>query len=367
MGMTNARLALGVAALAALLLAPHAGARPAPSGVSAGFIDDDAGDCTEAVPAQYAQPGGDPADQEEIVLDLHVVLDEVTLPDAQAIIERASKPYREIAIRVAPTYEEVTFEATGATAGGVPTIDAQALIDQTRAHFGGYRPHNADVVYTLTGKEITSAGAFGDAVAGMADCIGGIRYPDAAFAVGEADVAGTPHGRPGGKIAGHEVAHLLGAHHHYANCAEGDPAEATTYGTPCTLMFNDTFLISMRFSTLEAAVVRGHAAEWASKTPAGPPPVGERTIEAKRVRRWLGGDVLSGAAASCFQRVPVEVQRKQGRHWTSYYTTTTDLDGAFEVEVLDRGAFRALAPSVEAHDGKSWTTCAEVTSAPVRF
>ena len=61
--------------------------------------------------------------------------------------------------------------------------DAQGLIDQSKALFGGARPAGIDVVYTLTSKDIQAGG--NTAVAGLADCIGGVAFDDRAFAVGE--------------------------------------------------------------------------------------------------------------------------------------------------------------------------------------
>lgn len=363
--MANARLVFVAAALAALVAAPHAAARPAPADPAPGFIDAPE-DCLEAAPEQYSLYGVDD-DGQEVVLDVHFVLDDVPPSDAQVIVERASKPYGPVGIRINATYEDVHFEPTGRTAAGVPTIDAQELIDATRDHFGGYRPHHTDVVYTMTSKELVSSGAAGDAVAGMADCIGGIRYPEAAFAVGEVDLAAQPPGRWSGKVGGHEIAHLLGAHHHYANCAEGDTEEMTTHGTPCTLMFNDTFLISLKFSTLEGAVVRGHALEYATKTPAGPPPAAERTIEVERVRRWLGGTLSSEGPAACSELAALEVQRKAGRQWAAYETIQTDAYADFEIKIQDGGEFRVVAPAFDAHDGKSWRTCTESVSSTIRF
>ena len=101
-------------------------------------------------------------------------------------------------------------------------------------------------------------------------CIGGVRYPDRAFAVGEARRDPGVHGGPvaaiahaDAKIAAHEIGHLLGAHHHYANCAEpevaGDPLDVA----PRTLMYNYLEFLDLRFSQLNAAVVRGHAERYA--------------------------------------------------------------------------------------------------------
>jgi hypothetical protein len=51
----------------------------------------------------------------------------------------------------------------------------------------------------------------------------------------------------------------MGAHHHYANCAEGllaDPPPGEL--SPCTLMINAVDLSSLNFGTFNGLVVRGH-------------------------------------------------------------------------------------------------------------
>jgi hypothetical protein len=62
------------------------------------------------------------------------------------------------------------------------------------------------------------------------------------------------------------MGHLLGAHHHYGNCAEGD-RDTAGGGEPsvCTLMWTvQVSHVGLSFGTLEAAVIRGHAVDFAS-------------------------------------------------------------------------------------------------------
>ena len=107
----------------------------------------------------------------------------------------------------------------------------------------------------MTSKNITAAGALGDDVAGLADCIGGVRFPSRAFAVGEtiAPREGT------GKTMAHEVGHLLGGHHHYTS-PEGMLAADPNL---LDLMGPSLSLISLRFSTLNSLMVKGHAQKYA--------------------------------------------------------------------------------------------------------
>ncbi|MGH3712802.1 MAG: pre-peptidase C-terminal domain-containing protein [Micromonosporaceae bacterium] len=143
--------------------------------------------------------------------------------------------------------------------------DAQGLINQAKAYFGGTRPTGSDVVYVLTSKNIQAGG--NTAVAGLADCIGGVQFPDRAFAVGEniTDTDTPFDHNVAAKVAAHEIGHLMGGHHHYANCVEGnlgpdEPGETS----PCTLMVNVVDLASLNFSTLNGGVVRGHAEAFAT-------------------------------------------------------------------------------------------------------
>lgn len=122
-------------------------------------------------------------------------------------------------------------------------------------------------MHLLTSKDVyfVDAGTPAYGLAGVAECIGGVRYDEHAFSfsegIGEHDKWGD---RMAGLIAAHEIGHLMGAHHHYANCAEGSPLMQENE-TPCTLMSSVLiFWNAGNFGTLEAGVVRGHASDYAS-------------------------------------------------------------------------------------------------------
>lgn len=159
----------------------------------------------------------------------------------------------------------------GADGEAIPQPEtSQEFIDAGKAHYGGQRPPGVDVVYVAT----DGTGLEGS-VAGRADCLGGIRYPEAAFAMGllyrhQQSFSLAGFGvlmDTGAKVLTHEVAHLLGAHHHYANCAEGAATQLPRGDLlgPCTVMINDVGLAWLHFSTLEGAVVRGYTAEFAAR------------------------------------------------------------------------------------------------------
>jgi hypothetical protein len=157
------------------------------------------------------------------------------------------------------------------------TTESQGIIDLARAQYDGARPDGADVVYVATDLDIQALGQ--TAVAGQADCIGGVGDPAHAFAVGEVGDAlvhpkdGIPIGPVtfyrdfAAKVAAHEIGHLMGGHHHYQECATPAPvttAVARTEVGACTLMSNAVDFQTLPFSTLNGAVVRGHAEAYAT-------------------------------------------------------------------------------------------------------
>lgn len=225
------------------------------------IIDEDAPDCTEAVPAAYST--GHLTGPSSIDLAVFLVLNEVPEAEGLAVMAAAADAFAPIGLNLSVVgVAHVSFGHT-TTSGGLPlgpdepSIRSQELIDRTKSYLGGHRPDGSDVVYTLTGTPIADA-------AGRADCIGGARWSDQAFAVGEYQTGPSDEG-DSERIAAHEISHLLGAHHHYMNCVEGNPPEA---GEPdpilsaCTLMAPDLSLVSLRLSVVEASVVRGHAEEY---------------------------------------------------------------------------------------------------------
>lgn len=186
-------------------------------------------------------------------LNVRVLLDGVTQTAAQMILNRAQTAYSPLGITLAATYQAVTFSGT----------DGLSLIAQAKAAVGGATPVNVDLVYGLTSKDMTSSG--NESLAGQADCIGGIADNARAFAVGEHyaepfDFGVTFLDDFGAKVMAHELGHLLGAHHHYANCVEAAPFGLLALtGDVCTLMFNDLTAQRLQFSTLNGLVVRGLA------------------------------------------------------------------------------------------------------------
>jgi hypothetical protein len=215
--------------------------------------------CVAPVPPAIGIPGVTDTGQ-TVSLDVAVLLDDVDLGLATQIMNKAAQSYAPIGIDLrVVSYAEVAFDGT----------EGADIIQQAKDLFGGQRPAGSDLVYVLTGKDITNAGDTG--LAGLADCIGGVRFATRAFAVGEAvGIEPFPVGpfvlevdaHP--EIAAHELGHLMGAHHHYANCVEGNLSGEPNDLSPCSLMFNFVDFQSLNFSVLNGTVVRGHAVQYAS-------------------------------------------------------------------------------------------------------
>lgn len=215
--------------------------------------------CLEPVPEAVGLPPV--LDIGQIVsLDVAVLLDDVDAGLANLIMTRAAESYAPLGVTVNVTsYKNVSFEGT----------EGSALIQQAKDYYGGARPDGSDLVYVLSSKDLTTGGDTG--LAGLADCIGGVRFDTRAFAVGEAvGIDEFPIGpfllevdaHP--EIAAHELGHLMGAHHHYANCVEGQLQGEANDLSPCSLMFNFVDFQSLNFALLNTTVVRGHAVEFAS-------------------------------------------------------------------------------------------------------
>ena len=243
-------VALATSASVSLVAAP-AGAAPI---VIPDLIDDETLSCVELVPHAIS------VDAVPINLDVRILLDGVPLAEAQEAVNDMRLAYTPLNISVVPSYQTVSF--TG--------LDAALLNQQAKDLYGGQRPPGIDVVYTLTSKDITAAGSpLGDNVAGLADCIGGVRFANHAFAVGERFVDGPssllgliplPLRDGTGKTMAHEIGHLMGGHHHYTSI-EGALA---TDPNLLDLMGPVLSFISLRFSTVNGLMVRGHAQVYAA-------------------------------------------------------------------------------------------------------
>jgi hypothetical protein len=248
------------------------------------WIDDVPSNCTTSIvaPATIGHAGVTD-DGRRVSLDVHFLLDGISVARAQDLADRARVSYGELGVDFNAVYFDETFSAPSAGTvtdlggGSRGSITIDDLFAASKAHVGGERPPGTDIVFTLTNKEIgedtDGNGSVDDlGVLGVADCIGGVRYPHTAFGIGEAwaetlDSLPAEQNNASVIILAHEVGHLMGGNHHWGECATGQrPHEANERVDPrhpCTLMFPSAGPNNLPFSPLNGSVVRGHAVSYA--------------------------------------------------------------------------------------------------------
>ena len=221
-------------------------------------------DCSEFVPATAGLAGVTDGD-ERVELSVALLLDGTNEQRAREVMAKAAESY-------APLNIDLVIHSVARV--NLTQSDSTLMIDETKHVTGGLPPGGADIVAVFTNKEMQSYDPTGAAatVIGQADCIGGIRWPDRSYAVvtdvsdGEDDEIA-----PGfnlnvdmaAETMAHEIGHLMGAHHHYGNCVEGNLTSASESDvSPCTLMFPAVNGASLNFGTFEGLVVRGHAVDY---------------------------------------------------------------------------------------------------------
>ncbi len=227
-------------------------------------------DCLEAVPENVSVSGILDAGQ-RIELSVLLLLDGTDATVAANLIKRAAESYRPLGI-------DLVLAGTKTVA--YTTVVSNELIQEAKNSVGGVPPRGVDIVGVFTTKKMQAI-AGGATVVGQADCIGGIRYDGSSFFVvsdirnienPSTGTTGTlnslgfnPNVDATAEVFAHEIGHLMGAHHHYANCVEGGLSSGAANDlSPCTLMFNAVNFASLNFSTLEGSVVRGHAVNHAA-------------------------------------------------------------------------------------------------------
>ncbi len=202
---------------------------------------------------------------QEIELSVAVLLDGVDEALARAVMARAADAYAPLNIKLT---------VAGVQRAMIDSTDSGVIIQQAKDQTGGRPPFGADIAAVFTNREMQAGAGGAGTVLGQADCIGGIRAPYNSYLVATIEAEAPFELIPGLAIdvergpetMAHEIGHLMGAHHHYGNCVEGIGPEDAENGdvSPCDLMFPSVEPLSLIFSTLAGATVRGHAVEYAA-------------------------------------------------------------------------------------------------------
>lgn len=195
---------------------------------------------------------------EPLSLKVRVLIEEADRDLAKSYIRESIKAFSRIGIEMKVRLKPVVPPSEWPN-GQLQGPGRDQIFEWMKSLFpGGVRPKNTDVVYYMTRYW----------AGGVADCIGGVRFADRAFAFGSIDYA-TEGVVPmptvnEGHIAAHELGHLLGAHHHYATCGEATVrAAAETEAAACSTMFPLAAGISGFFGATEASFIRHYAREYA--------------------------------------------------------------------------------------------------------
>ena len=223
-------------------------------------------DCAQPVPdpsalqaAALGAAGGD------VQLDVVALLDGVPRDLGVRYMRDVAAIYEPLGIRLRVAYRVVRF--AGPPGDGIDRESLLSLIPQARELFGGRRPAGVEVVHVLTAKKYGG---------GHADCIGGVRFPEFGFSAAQATLTYPQMLRPAPVntvtdaspvLHAHEIGHLLGGHHHLANCVQGigpgdlSPPELS----PCTVMSPAApWASSPVFDTVNGTIIRGHALAYSS-------------------------------------------------------------------------------------------------------
>ena len=266
-----------LAVAAAILLLFHSPVASARIPVDNPTLRDPERDCEELVPESYSVGpllGEMGADRTVSVL---VLADGLSRKQARLPMTEASELYSALGVDLAYRVKPVTFAGHAPDAEGRPAGDVTELFTQLRDEVSGVRPEGTDIVHLLTSKRLfvwqdgdgdgepdESERTYG--AAGVAFCIGGVRWDETSFAMSQArtdDPTWTIE--EAGITMAHELGHLLGGQHQHANCVDGT-AQGPQEGRvrPCTVMFAATYdlgtlhTMSTEWARTEAAVIRGH-------------------------------------------------------------------------------------------------------------
>jgi hypothetical protein len=232
-------------------------------------------DCLGPVPFPATQ-----LTRKSLRADIVVALDGVSIHRAKQIMRRAAMPYAPGPIpQITPdvrlnviAYHDLTgkFDSSLVTAGvtGYAPIASDMMSTLIRYYNLNYPNLRRDAIHLLTSQDIGSDlgnGQRNNGILGITDCIGaiGTKY---AFSIAEAGVVKqlpigpfTFYADLDAKVTAHELGHVFGAQHHYAQCGQSATAALDHRPDVCSLMFNDADVIDLHFNPVEVAAIRGFA------------------------------------------------------------------------------------------------------------
>lgn len=248
--MRRLAVAMAAAVAAAGLAAGSAQGGPVPR--TSHIVTDRQLGCEGAVAAGVRRSLETDDTGDVLALRVRVLLNGISLQRAQEVFRLVAKGYDRAGIAIQPSFETVRFRST----------DPQGLMKEAKAYFGGEPPQGTDAVYVFSAVSEVTPGS----KVGMADCLGGMQWPEHAFAAGPEWTVkeyggwrntGTLHPLdPAAVIAAHEIGHLLGGVHEYGDCAD------VANSRPCDIMWDKVLPLpfkSFRFSMLNESIVRATA------------------------------------------------------------------------------------------------------------
>lgn len=197
-----------------------------------------------------------PDDGRRVAVDALILLDGVEEAAGRELMAKVVRGFGETGIDLLPAFQSVTLTPA--------SLSVKDMFTAIKAEVGGEVPQGFELVHLLTDKDIESW-------AGYAFCVGGIQSREHAFSMSEVrgQAINIIRGVPvpvwywgDDYLAAHEIGHLFGGGHDLANCVEGVALVEGETPAPCTLM-HPNLNVSYVFSTINRAIVRGHAMDFA--------------------------------------------------------------------------------------------------------
>jgi hypothetical protein len=195
-------------------------------------------------------------DGRRVAVDALILMDGVDETAARELMAKVTHGFADDGVDLLAGFQSVSLAPS--------SLEVQDLFAAIKASVGGEVPQGFELVHVLTDKDIVGW-------AGYAFCVGGIRSRDHAFSMSEmrGQTINIIRGVPAPAwfwgddyLAAHEIGHLFGGGHDLANCAEGVAVVEGETPAPCTLM-HPNLNVSYVFSTINRAIVRGHALDFA--------------------------------------------------------------------------------------------------------